>query len=339
MTREKALVKKIKEWTGSAFIGDDCAVLEAVRSEGDATSKMLVTSDTLVENVHFRLDFTDWRALGHKSCAVNLSDIAAMAGRPRYLTMALSLPQAVDEENLRLFYEGFVRCASQFGCAVVGGDLTGGRDVVIAVTAIGESHERGVLTRAGAKPGDVVVVTGRFGASAAGLQLLLHSARSAPVKSRFKSLLDAHFEPQPRLAESHELVELIGSRGALMDASDGLADALVQIADCSHVDMRIDLSAIPVCEQTLAYCESTDATINAINLALYGGEDYELVGTMAASAYAERLQKGDFAFKKIGVVVERENGASSDCVKLFEGPGTEQAAGVVNLSNCFEHFC
>lgn len=119
LTREQVLVKKIKEWTKSSYIGDDCAVL--------ADGK-LVTSDTLVEGTHFRLDFTDWRQLGWKSCAVNLSDIAAMAGRPRYLTVALTIPAQIEnlEENLEQFYLGFGQCAKAYGAEIVGGDLTVG---------------------------------------------------------------------------------------------------------------------------------------------------------------------------------------------------------------------
>ena len=131
LTREQVLVKKIKEWTGSSYIGDDCAVL--------ADGK-LVSSDTLVEGTHFRLDFASWRQLGWKSCAVNLSDIAAMAGRPRYLTVALTLPATCPdlEQSLEQFYLGFTQCARAFGAEIVGGDLTVGPHFVVNVTAIGE---------------------------------------------------------------------------------------------------------------------------------------------------------------------------------------------------------
>jgi thiamine-monophosphate kinase len=336
LTREQVLVKKIKEWTGSSYIGDDCAVL--------ADGK-LVSSDTLVEGTHFRLDFTNWRQLGWKSCAVNLSDIAAMAGRPRYLTVALTLPATCPdlEQSLEQFYLGFTQCARAFGAEIVGGDLTVGPHFVVNVTAIGESHESGLLLRSGAQPGDVVVVTGTFGSSAAGLELLLQGCGASSLGGR-EELLLAHLEPQPRLAEALALVGLVGSRGALMDASDGLADALWQIAEQSQVDIEVELEAIPRSTAMSSFAQASG--VNPYQWALYGGEDYELVATISAGDWlkAQSLAGDSFPFKKIGVVLASPPAPAvseleGERVRLVaSGDSRDTFSGVVNLSNCFKHF-
>jgi len=337
LTREQALVKKIKEWSGSTYIGDDCAVL---------SGGLLVSTDTLVEGTHFRLDFTDWRRLGWKSCAVNLSDIAAMAGRPRYLTVALTLPADTGEENIRQFYSGFVACAKMFNAEIVGGDLTVGREVAINVTVIGDSHEAGLMLRSGAKPGDVVLVTGHFGASAAGLQLLLSGTLSNYAINNYSQLLAAHLEPQPRLSQSWALVRLTAGAGALMDASDGLADALYQIAEQSHVDIDVDMAAIPLSSATSAY--ASELKKDPLAWALYGGEDYELVATIPAHLWLEGQSAADglqFPFKKIGDVIARSakvnaQGEDAPQIRLLEnGAVSERSSGVVDLNNCFKHFC
>lgn len=349
LTREQVLVKKIKEWTGSSYIGDDCAVL--------ADGK-LVSSDTLVEGTHFRLDFADWRQLGWKSCAVNLSDIAAMAGRPRYLTVALTLPAQIEnlDENLEQFYLGFTQCAAAYGAEIVGGDLTVGPNLVVNVTVIGESDQAGLLLRRGAQPGDVVIVSGHFGSSAAGLQLLLQgagdnkdnkaelSSNSQITSDEREELLLAHLEPSPRLAEAGALVGLVGSRGALMDASDGLGDALWQIAEQSQVDIEVDLEAIPLSSAMTNFAMSIG--VDPYQWALYGGEDYELVATISASDWlkAQSQSPESFPFKKIGVVLSGQPQASkieteSGRVRLLAtDANAKNVAGVVNLSNCFKHF-
>ena len=336
LTREQVLVKKIKEWTESSYIGDDCAVLGGGQ---------LVSTDTLVEGTHFRLDFSDWRQLGWKSCAVNLSDIAAMGGRPQYLTVALTLPPEDDalgglEQNLEEFYLGFGQCAKRFAVEIVGGDLTVGPLLVINVTVIGASRPAGMLMRSGARPGDVVIVSGNFGSSAAGLQVLLQGANRAGQEE----LLAAHLEPIPRLLEAEQLVNLVGSRGSLMDASDGLGDALWQIAELSQVDIEIDLETLPLAQAMVNFAKSSG--VDPYQWALYGGEDYELVATISAADWAKAQSQSAvaFPFKKIGVVLASPPElvkSDEECsrVRLLAGDKlSDQLNGVVNLSNCFKHF-
>ena len=165
----------------------------------------MVTTDSLVEGTHFVTAWTSYRDLGWKACAVNLSDIAAMAGRPRYVLVSLTLPTTMRRVDFRDFYEAFVQCARAYRAQVVGGDLTTGPNLVIAATVLGHVHENGCLTRAGARPNDVVLVTGDFGASAAGLWLLQHGL-DTPTRKQYAYCLARHEHPLPRVCESWALV-------------------------------------------------------------------------------------------------------------------------------------
>jgi thiamine-monophosphate kinase len=339
MTGERQLIKKIKDWTAGPvgagatgagagnMIGDDCAVLPGQR---------LVSSDMLVEDRHFSLAYTDFESLGWKSCAVNLSDIAAMAGRPRYLTLCLSLPSYISEGDLQSFYQGFNQCAREHGAEVVGGDLSGGDKFVIAVTVIGEAHEKGLLKRSGAQVGDIVLATGNFGASALGLKLLQAGQNDqATIKmDRGKLALTAHRRPLPRLCEAFALVRQIGSRGALMDASDGLADALFQISEASAVSMKVNVEQIPIDPDMRALALALD--LDPVRLALYGGEDYELVA--CADSGSIDFLEAHFPFVPIGrVVAQDEPGKPTVELVSFEGADSGNQA-FVDLSNCYQHF-
>ncbi len=339
--REHQLLAKIKEWTASPFIGDDCAVLPGWG---------LVTSDTLVEGTHFRLDWTDMVSLGYKSCAVNLSDIAAMAGRPRFITVALTLPRQFGESELRQLYLGLNQCAALHRAKIIGGDLTGGDKLAISITAIGDVHESGVMRRNGAQSGDLVIVTGDFGGSGAALSLLNRESINAPSPyahdlqsslqlgllkpgSDSRLILDKHFRPEPRLRESWALVQATSGRGSLMDASDGLADALVQIAFASGVSMAIELGDIPLSSGVDKFCASWGQR-DALAFALYGGEDYELVGTIPEDLWHSHPQLAQ-TFKVIGTV----SGKTPSVVQFLEdGKSTDRLSGFADLSNCFQHF-
>lgn len=324
MTGERQLIKKIKDWTGSTKIGDDCAVL---------AGQGLVSSDMLVEDRHFRLDFTDFESLGWKCCAVNLSDVAAMAGRPRYLTVSLSLPSYVSEANLKSFYQGFNQCARDYRSTVVGGDLTGGDKFVISVTVIGDAHEKGLLLRSGARPGDIVLVTGNFGGSALGLKLLAQKGADDQALC-YKSAIEAHLRPRPRICEGYSLVRTIGSRGALMDASDGLADCLVQICEASNVSMKVNLDQIPLHPDLKNGARALD--LDPLSLALYGGEDYELVA--CADPRSIDFLEAHFPFVQIGTVVEQTQPGVPLVALLREGGEEDAPQSFLDLNNCYQHF-
>ncbi|MDZ4834512.1 MAG: thiamine-phosphate kinase [Candidatus Melainabacteria bacterium] len=326
-TPEHQLVQRIKSWTGSRYIGDDCAVLP---------SGLLVSTDTLVEGTHFRLATTSLADLGWKAIAVNLSDIAAMGGRPRHLLVSVGFPATMSEREMESLYGGFVDCANRYRTRIVGGDLVKARDLTISVTVMGETHEHGVFTRSGAEVGDVVIVTGDFGASAAGFYLLEHgetetlsAAEQAGVWRANRSggtCVTRHRRPLPRLCESWALNRAALGAGALMDASDGLADALVQIARSSNVALRVDLKNVPVHDETLETAQK--AGRDPLDWVLYGGEDYELVACISEQSW-QRLQGFEHnPFKAIGIV---EDG---DGVSLTLGG---KCGPDLDLEKCFQH--
>ncbi len=304
LNKEQKLIAEIKSMVGAGgrFIGDDCAVLP---------DKLLVTTDTLVEQTHFNLDWTDLNELGWKAMAVNLSDIAAMAGIPKYALIVLSAPEKLYESRKIIsLYEGLNNCAQHYKTLIVGGDITRSPHLVVTVTIIGQANDAGVLLRSGAKAGDAVLVTGDFGASHVALRLLQNSSAQNPAikgsqshKSPYNHCLESFLTPKPKLAQAWQLVERIGSRGALMDTSDGLADALLQISQASKVGMEIDLKEIPIHEQTIKYAREIKA--DPLEFALYGGEDYQLLACLSMQEWSA-WQKGcpdiQNYFKQIGIV-------------------------------------
>ncbi|MBX9666213.1 MAG: thiamine-phosphate kinase [Candidatus Obscuribacterales bacterium] len=300
-TREHRLIENIVEWTGSRLIGDDCAILPQGR---------LVSVDSLIESTHFNLSTTDLSDLGWKSVAVNLSDIAAMAGRPRQILISVGFNPSMSDADLKKLFCGMAECARTYRVQVAGGDLVKSPFLAITITVIGDGHEHGILRRSGARPGDIVVVTGDFGASRAGLFLLEEGCKTRvdqPVsidRKNFGYCINRHLKPMPRLCESWALNRSAFGRGALMDASDGLADALFQISRASGWGMQIDLKKVPVHQETVAVAKK--AACDPLDWMLYGGEDYELVGCISSSAWSRlnELSGESNPFTEIGRVQE-----------------------------------
>lgn len=237
---------------GEVWIGDDTAVLRPT------AGALLLTTDVSVAGVHGDLGLMTLADFGWRAMAASLSDIAAMGGSPRHAVVAVAGPPSAD---LDLLYEGVAAASTMFGCPVVGGDLSGGADVTVAVAMTGEVPEgaRPVL-RSGALPGHGLFVTGALGAAAAGLRLLRGSGASAR-RSSAERLIDAHRRPRPRIEEG--TAARLGGALAMIDVSDGLVADLGQLARASGVGFR--LSEVPV---------SPGARLDD---ALYGGEDYQLV--------------------------------------------------------------
>lgn len=249
---ESKLISLIKSLSPDpSFIGDDCAVIDI------GEEKFLFTVDHFVEDVHYSEEYFSPEDIGWKAIAVNISDIAAMSGIPLWAMVGLSLSDKITDKEtwVRKFYTGLNQCAKEFGgVKVIGGDITGAKDsTCISVSLIGKAF-REPLLRSSAKPGDKVCVTGKFGNSAS----FLHSTCK-------NEDIQYHLRPKPRIKEAQGIWQN-NQRGALMDASDGLAQALIELAEQSQVDIEINSGLIPL-----------DKHIN-LSLALYGGEDYELVG-------------------------------------------------------------
>jgi len=278
-------------------IGDDAAAWYS-----DASTQ-LATVDSLIQNVHFSLDIVSWNELGWKALAANLSDIAAMGGLPRYALVALALPDHTEVENVTALYQGMIELAQQFGVAIVGGDISSSPLVAITITILGNTRNRDkhLLTRSAAKPGEQVAVTGYLGTAAAGLEMLTKQLQFDPEAATY--LKKASLRPYPRIAEGERLVEH-GIKTAI-DISDGLVSDLKQICKASQVGARIEIDRVPI-----APIVKANFGDKSLELALSGGEDYELLFTGSAEAIA-RVKKaaacpitviGEIAADNIGEV-------------------------------------
>jgi thiamine-monophosphate kinase len=266
-------------------IGDDAA---AWQPAPDAAS--VITTDTLVEDIHFRLDWTDWRSLGHKMLAVNLSDVASMGAMPVLAVITLGLRGSERVNDLIDLYRGAADLAGPHGVVIAGGDVvrTDG-PIVIGVTVIGEGDR--LLRRAGARPGDRILVSGTLGASGAGLELLRdHVLRERSTTGDL--LVGAHLRPNPRVT----LGRLLAARGATaaMDLSDGLLGDLPKILAASGVSARIDAREVPVLPAVRALFPT-----RWLALAVRGGEDYELLATVPP----EQVEPVQAAAQEIGATL------------------------------------
>jgi len=241
---------------------------------GDA-SIQLATVDSFVQDVHFSLGITSWRELGWKALAANLSDIAAMGGVPRYALVSLALPDHTEVDDVTALYQGMIELAQQFDVAIVGGDTTSAHVVTITITILGRTRgqDTQILTRSGAKPGEKVAVTGYLGTAAAGWEMLTRHLQFDPeVTTCLKGAFLHHY---PRIAEGQLLVEQ-GVKTAI-DISDGLISDLNHICKASQVSARIEVERVP----TLPIVKANFGD-RAQELALAGGEDYELLFTGSA---------------------------------------------------------
>ena len=246
-------------------IGDDAAALEPT-----AGQLSLVTSDMLVEGVHFDLALCDPLTLGRKSLAVNLSDLAAMGAKPRYFLLSLAIPATLPLEFIDGFIAGLLQRADQFGVILVGGDTCSSKGgLVISVTAMGEQLPDRVLRRNGAHAGDLIFVTGTLGDSALGLELLRAGERGGLAVER-------HLDPEPRVAAGIAMAEA-GLATAMIDVSDGLLADLGHILRLSGVGARVELGNVPL---SSVFKENISRfSVDPFPLALGGGEDYELLFT------------------------------------------------------------
>lgn len=232
----------------------------------------IVTTDALVENVHFRLDWTDWRSLGHKMVAVNLSDLASMGCAPKTLFVTLALTGDELVSDLEELYRGAGELAAIYDVAIAGGDIvrTSG-PIVLSVTAIGEQPvDDPVMLRSNAQPRDIVLVSGTLGASAAGLELLKNPREASTADL----LIGAHLRPAPRISLGQSLLH--AGVTCCMDLSDGLAGDLPKILAASGVGAVIDIDLVPVLPAVRALFPDRWQY-----LALHGGEDYELLCTVS----------------------------------------------------------
>jgi thiamine-monophosphate kinase len=274
-------------------IGDDAAAWR-----GD-NSIQLATVDTMVQDVHFTPRTATWQDLGWKSLAINLSDIAAMGGLPKYALVALALPVETPVEDVTKIYEGMIDAARQYKLAIVGGNISRAPQISITITVLGNCPENKMLRRSTAIPGDIIAVTGNTGSAGAGQEMLVKGLKLNPEAKKY--LRDAFLHPMPRIIEGQLLVK--HGIATAIDISDGLLADLKHIGEASRVSARVDISLLPIHEIV-----KVNFGEKATALALTGGEDYELLFTGSAGAM-ERL-KGEITCRvtSIGEITAGEPG-------------------------------
>jgi len=273
--------------------GDDAA---AWRSNGTV---QLATTDTLVQGVHFNLSVVSWEELGWKSLAVNLSDIAAMGGVPEYALVSLAIPGELELDNISAFCESMAQLARQCGVAIVGGNIAAAPIVVITAAIMGRSKGETILRRSTANPGEQIAITGYTGLSAAGLEIL---TRKTKLDQEATTMLRrAHLQPVPRIREGQILVEH-GVKTAI-DISDGLVADLDHICEMSRVNARVTLDLVPMHDALIANFP------NHRELALCGGEDYELLFTADADTVARVKRSVDCPVTVIGEITDEDTPA------------------------------
>ncbi|MFZ5650914.1 MAG: thiamine-phosphate kinase [Bacillota bacterium] len=326
---EFGLIRRLAEGTvfsrGNVIkgIGDDAAVLSVSRG-----MLLLVSCDMLVDGVHFIRGKISPFQLGHKAVAVNLSDIAAMGGIPRHVLVSMALTPSITVEEVEEIYSGMKSLLSRWSVNLVGGDTVKSEVLTIDVTILGEAGPGQVLTRDGARPGDVVMVTGHLGDSAAGLEILMNEELFTQISGEDREvLLKAHLQPVPRLDQSRMLAGM-GCVTAMMDLSDGLGGDIRRICESSGVGADIFLERLPYSESAAMLADL--AGKNAVDWALNGGEDYELLFTVSPGREDE--VKASFAAEGlgpvtvVGVITEREAG-----VRLVD-------RGAIITARGFDHF-
>ncbi len=321
---EKGLLERLQRFCPPDMVGDDAAVLATVPGQS-----LVVTTDMLVDGVHFSDRTTSPEDAGWRAAATNLSDLAAMGAAPLGITVGLGLPGNVPVNWVERLYQGMSECLQQYETAVVGGDICRSPVITLAITAFGQAYPVRTIRRRTAQLGDAIVVTGFHGSSRAGLELLLHPELGQNLSDTERtSLIRAHQRPRPRLDVLPVLWEVAGEspRVAGMDSSDGLADAVVQLCKASGVGAKIERRRIPI-QPAL----NTWFLPQALEWALYGGEDFELVLCLSpeiAEALVQRLGKGAAV---VGTITADET------VQLSDQTG-EYPDQVLTLGRGFQHF-
>jgi thiamine-monophosphate kinase len=282
---EFGVIRRIKQILGEKSpgeiveIGDDTAVLKIPRDE-----LLLATCDVQIEGRHFLKEKITPYQLGKRVAAVNLSDIAAMGGSPRYALVSLALPINTTVEFIEDLYKGMKESFGGFGAYIVGGNLARSpKEIFIDVTLLGTVVPDRVLLRSGAKPGDRVLVTGTLGEAAAGLQILLGKVK--PGNLNVESLIEAYLTPEPQV-QAGQILAGLRCVTAMADISDGLAGDIQRICEASRVDVEIWMNQIPISPITRRLAEENHR--NPLDWALYGGEDYQLLFT-APEGEVERI--------------------------------------------------
>lgn len=341
---EAGLLARLFAFCDRSVVGDDAALLDW--PEGRS---LVVTTDVLVDGVHFSDRTTPPRSIGWRAVAANLSDLAAMGATPRAITVGLSLPGNCAIDWVESLYGGMADCLAQFGGAIVGGDVTRSTVATVAITAIGSVLPDRSLQRHTAQPGDAIVVTGEHGASRAGLALLWADwppEAVEPSAAARSAWIQAHQYPIPRLdaiAQLDQLLDQLRPRLAdrplaAMDSSDGLADAVVQLAQASGLRAKLWGDRLPI----PAGLAAAVGLARARHWTLYGGEDFELVLCLPPDLAAALVQSLGGSAAIVGEMVAPDADPAADPDALTQqpiawvvDPGVIEPIG---RSASFQHF-
>lgn len=296
----------IKHTSTIKGIGDDAAVIEA----GDHVK--VVTTDLLIEGVHFDLSYAPLPHIGFKAVAVNVSDVAAMNAVPKQITVSIALSNRFSVEAVDALYAGINAAAEHYGVDVIGGDTTASRSgLVISVTAIGESKKEVLSYRSGANVNDILCVTGDLGGALVGLQILerekqvyLANPDMKPELEKYSYVTGRQLRPEARMDIIHELRELGIVPSSMIDVSDGLASELFHICKASDVGVTIYEDKLPIDKQT--FDTAVELNLDPITCVLNGGEDYELLFTIDQKDFEKLEKHPDIHF--IGHVTKAEEG-------------------------------
>ena len=280
-------------------VGDDGAILASPQNE-----KTVITTDMLVEGVHFDLSYVPLKHLGYKSVVANLSDVCAMNAVPHQILVSLAISNRFSLEAVEELYAGMLLACNHYGVDLVGGDTTSSRNgLVISITAIGYEAEENIVTRSGARENDLLVVTGDLGGAYMGLQILereksvFQAAPSAqPVLDGYDYVLERQLKPEAR-RDLHGLLKALDVRPtSMIDISDGLASEIKHLSECSAVGFDLYEEKIPVSPKTIEAAK--EFNLDYVTCALNGGEDYELLFTIRPADY-EKI-KGNPSLSVIG---------------------------------------
>ncbi len=322
---ELELLKRLQPFCAQDLLGDDAAVLPP-RSHAQ-----VITTDVLVDGVHFSDRTTSPEDVGWRAIAANLSDLAAMGAKPTGITVGLALPETTPITWVERVYQGMADCLQIYGGKIIGGDVVRSAQAILSITAVGEVAPQRVIRRDRAQPGQVILATGWHGASRAGLELLLHPQKSALLsKADRQAFIQTHQHPVPRLdvielLEALEDQEFYGLAG--MDSSDGLANAVLWLCQASGVGAKLMQSRLPIPPSLAPWIGSE----TALNWCLYGGEDFELVLCLPAETALELLLVlGDRA-SIIGTIE-----VGSDVVLVNDV--SDESDRILIWDSCFQHF-
>lgn len=318
---EQGLLKKLKCFCPHDIIGDDAAVLSI-----DPQKQLVVTTDVLVDGVHFSQKTTPPHSVGWRAIATNLSDLAATGASPVGITVGLSLPGNLSVDWVEHLYQGMSDLLREYNTPIVGGDICRSEVATVSITALGQVYPNHIIKRSTAQPGDVIVTTGYHGMSRGGLELLLDPNLANHLSKEIRnSLIKAHQYPQPRLDLLPHLWEIMDTHTITgMDSSDGLGDAVLQICTMSEVGAQIQLPKLS-CVSIISQWFSSE---QALNWVLYGGEDFELVLCLAEEKARKLVEIIGQEAKIIGKIVEEKS------VILIDKDQKQS----LNLTESFQHF-